>query len=340
MQVTLKDIAQKTGFSITTVSRALSGYSDVNAKTRARILDAAKQMGYRPNLVARQLRNQQTQTISMIVPSGPDGFEDDFFSVLMKGVTHAAARHHYDVLISALLPGDNEMDVYRRVVGGQRVDGVILARTYRNDPRIAYLREINVPFVVSGRASPDQPSDFPYIDADSQAGLALLVAHLVDYGHEHIGLILPPKQVAFTGYRLRGYQHGLAAANLPYRDDYIATADLTRDGGEQATAQLLAEQPRLTAIIACNDLMAIGAMNAVQARGLTVGVDVAISGFDDIPLAAHTTPTLTTIQQPIFTIGEELTTMLVSIMTEQGGTPAGKLIKPTLVIRESSGIKK
>jgi len=86
--------------------------------------------------------------------------------------------------------------------------------------------------------------------------------------------------------------------------------------------------------------MAIGAMNAVQARGLTVGVDVAISGFDDIPLAAHTTPTLTTIQQPIFTIGEELTTMLVSIMTEQGGTPAGKLIKPTLVIRESSGIKK
>lgn len=340
MQVTLKDIAEKTGFSVTTVSRALSGYSDVNDKTRSRILDAATQMGYRPNLVARQLRNQQTQTIGMIIPSGPDGFEDDFFSLLMKGVTHAAARHHYDVLISAMLPDDDEMEIYKRVVGGRRVDGVILARTHRNDPRITYLREINVPFVVSGRASPNHPSDFPYIDADSQYGVALMVKHFVDYGHHHIGLILSPEQVAFTGYRLQGYWDGLGAAGLPYRAEYVISANLTRAGGEQAAAQLLADHPRLTALIACNDLMAIGAIAAVHARGLAVGRDVAIGGFDDIPLAAHTAPPLTTIRQPIFTIGEELATMLVTIVNTPHDAETHKLLKPSLIVRASSGVNK
>jgi len=337
MQVTLKDIAQKTGYSITTVSRALSGYNDVNANTRALIMEAAATMGYRPNLVARQLRSQQTQTIGMVLPASQTHSEDDFFSLLLKGVTHAAARHHYDVLVSTWLPGDDEMDVYRRVAGGRRVDGFVLARTYRNDARIDYLREINMPVVVSGRRAPENDSDFPYIDADSQHGLAQLVTHLTEYGHEHIGLILPPAQLAFTDYRLNGYRDGLAAAYLPYRSEYVAAGDMTRESGQNAADALLSSYPRLTAIIACNDLMAIGAMNAVQVRGLTVGEDIAIGGFDDIPLAAHTSPPLTTVRQPIYTIGEALTDMLVQIMTDDNPDTTGRLLKPTLVIRESSG---
>lgn len=337
MQVTLKDIAKESGYSITTVSRALAGYDDVNEQTRLHITNIARHMGYRPNLVARQLQSQRTQTIGMVVPPSPTGYEDDFFSLLFKGVTFGATRHHYDVLVSAQLTESDEMAAYRRIAGGRRVDGLILARTHRDDPRIKYLNEIGHPFVVGGRATPGHSSDFPYIDADSQHGIWLLVQHLVEYGHRHIGLILPPEDIAYTAYRLAGYLDGLDTAGIGYVPEFVLHGDLTRDGGYDAAMQLLEQPPQLTAIIACNDLMAFGAMQAVTDRGLKVGEDIAIGGFDDLPLAQQTTPTLTTIRQPIFEIGQQLIDLLIRIINDDPPENVKRLVKPTLVIRESSG---
>jgi LacI family transcriptional regulator len=337
MQVTLKEIAEKAGFSVTTVSRALGGFSDVNEKTRQYIMQIAADLGYQPNLIARQLRSQRTYTIGLIIPAETRHFEDDFFSVLIRGVTHTAARHQYDVLVSAQLPESNEMDAYHRIVGGNRVDGMVLARTYRDDPRIAYLRSINHPFVVSGRSAPDQVSDFPYIDVDSRVGIAEMVTHFTGYGHTHIGLILPPRNIAFTPYRLDGYRDGLAAARIPYRQDYVVYGDMKRQGGEEAAAHLLESQPQITAIVACNDLMAIGAMSAVQGRGLRPGFDIAVGGFDDIPTAEHASPSLTTIRQPIYTIGEQLTEILIKVIANEPLKETRILLRPELVIRESSG---
>lgn len=337
IKVTLKDISRESGYSITTVSRALGGFSDVNEQTRAHILKIARELGYQPNLVARQLQSQRTYTIGLIVPASERCEEDDFFSTLLKGVTYSAAQFRYDVLVSGQLPDVDEMDAYRALVGGNRVDGMILARTNRNDPRIAYLKTVGHPFVVAGRSAPEENSDFPYIDADSRLGISMLVEHFVTYGHRHIGLILPPDQVAYTAYRYSGYRDGLAAANLPYRESYVAHGDLRREGGRQAAAQLLEELPEMTAIIACNDLMAMGAMQAVKERGLVVGRDIAVGGFDDIPAAMHHRPSLTTIRQPICEIGEQLTEMLLKIIMEQPLAQTGILVAPQLMIRESSG---
>jgi LacI family transcriptional regulator len=337
MQVTLKDIAEASGYSITTVSRALAGYDDVNEQTRAHIRVIAKRMGYHPNVVARQLQSQRTQTIGMIIPATLTGYEDDFFSLLLKGVTHAATRRHYDVLVSAQLHETDAMDAYRRIAGGRRVDGLILARTHRHDPRIQYLQEINHPFVVSGRASPGQLSDFPYIDADSQYGIRLLVDHFVSYGHRHIGLILPPEDIAYTPYRLNGYKHGLDEAGIAFDPNAVIHGDLTRKGGCKAMLELLHRTPHLTAVIACNDLMALGAITAISQSGLTVGDDVAVGGFDDLPLAEHAQPSLTTVRQPIYEIGEQLTDLLIRIIDGKTVNEPGKLLNPTLIIRESSG---
>jgi LacI family transcriptional regulator len=337
---TLKSIAKASGFSVTTVSRALAGYSDVKEKTREHIIQIANELGYQPNLVARQLRSQRTHTIGMVIPANVQGSEDDFFSTLIRGVSRAAAEHHYDILISAQLPNANEMDAYRRIVGGNRIDGIILARTHQNDERIEYLKQREHPFVVSGRLAPDQASDFPYIDLDSQTGLQMMVEHLIDYGHQHIGLILPPPDIAYTPYRLTGYRHGLAAARLPYRAEYISHGDLERDSGYRAAGELLRQQPQLTAIIACNDLMAMGAMAAVQERGLVVGPDIAVGGFDDIPSAQHTIPPLTTIRQPIFEIGQRLIEMLIKIIDGNPPIESQILLQPVLVIRDSSGPKR
>jgi LacI family transcriptional regulator len=324
MPVKLKDIAEKSGYSITTVSRALAGYDDVNEQTRNQIIELAISMGYQPNQVARQLRSSRTHTIGMIIPAGDQGFSDDFFSELMMGVGHAASEHGYDLLLSAQISADDHMDAYRRIVGGNRVDGVVLARTLQDDPRIEYLKQQNHPFVVAGRSAPGIPSDFAFIDADSQAGISMVVRHFAELGHEQIALLLPPEELAYTPYRWQGYQQGLEQAQIPYRADYVMYGDLKRSGGYEAAQRILDDFPQITAIIACNDPMAMGAMRAIQERGLTVGADVSVSGFDDIPAAEFTHPPLTTVRQPIYEIGERLVELQI-------------LLDPSLRVRDSSG---
>jgi len=340
MTVKLKDIADKSGFSITTVSRALAGYSDVNAETRQRIMQLAVSMGYQPNQVARQLRSQRTNTLGMIIPANDQGFSDDFFSELMMGVGHAASTHGYDLLLSAQTSTSSELDAYHRLVGGNRVDGVVLARTRQNDARITYLRQLKFPFVVSGRLTPDEVCDFPYVDVDSQTGIKMLVQHFMALGHQHIALLLPPPDIAYTPYRLRGYQEGLAALGVPFRQDYVQYGDLKRSGGYQAAQNLLANHPQVSAIVACNDLMAMGALSAIQEQGLKTPDDIAVAGFDDIPAAEYALSPLTTIHQPIYAIGERLIDMLVQMIQGQPPAEPQILLQPTLVIRESCGFKK
>jgi LacI family transcriptional regulator len=273
----------------------------------------------------------------MIIPAPTHNVDDDFFSILIKGVSYAAAQHQYDLLVSAVLPETDEMSVYRRVAGGRRVDGLIVARTHRDDPRIGYLKAHGHPFVVAGRLAPDDVSDFPYIDADSETGLRVMVEHFADYGHRRIGLVLPPQELAYTPYRLTGYREGLAAAGLPYEPDYVVSGDLTYQSGYRAGESLLDRLSELTAVIACNDLMALGVMAAVQDHGMVVGTDIAVGGFDDIPAAEHASPSLTTIRQPILRIGEELASMLVAIIGGETMDNKSVLIEPELAIRESSG---
>ena len=338
MQIKLKDVARKSGYSITTVSRALAGYSDVNEQTRQHIHETAASMGYQPNLLARQLRIQRTHTIGLIIPADDQSFSNDFFTRLLVGIGDAAARARYDLLISAQAPGEEEMSAYRRLVGGNRVDGVILARTRRQDPRIAYLKEKRIPFAVSGRGAPDEASDFSYIDVDSQAGIRAVVRHFVALGHRRIGLILPPADMAFTDFRHQGYREGLADSELPYRPEYVTSGDLLRGGGEQAAGALLEHYPELTALVACNDLMAFGAMAAIERRGQRVGADVAVAGFDDIPAAEYSQPPLTTVHQPIYDIGQRLVNVLLPQLRGETAETSAEILPYTLVVRASSGV--
>lgn len=340
MQVTLKDIAKKSGYSITTVSRALAGYDDVNEQTRHHIIAIANTLGYQPNLLARQLRTQRTQTLGLIIPSADNSISNEFFSQLLLGIGDSASRAGYSLLVSAHTPGEPEMTAYRRIVEGNRVDGVILARTRQHDERIAYLQRLQHPFVVNGRSAPGEPNDFPYIDVDSQTGIACIVHHLVELGHRQIGLILPPPEMAFTEYRHMGYRDGLAAAALDYHVDFVAYGDLQREGGFAQANALLDTHPEITAIVASNDLMALGAMHAAQARGLEVGIDLSVAGFDDIPVAEYAHPPLTTVHQPIYEIGRRLADLLSSIVNGEPPEQTQMLLSSTLVVRASTGLRR
>jgi LacI family transcriptional regulator len=341
MTVTLKDIAAAVGVSVTTVSRALAGYSDVAEGTRRRVQAVADELGYHPNLVARRLQKRRTDTLGFIMPTSDPRFADPFFSQLIAGIGNEAAANEYDLLVSSHAPdSEDERKVYERAARGRWVDGLIVVRTRENDARVRLLCQHNFPFVAFGRTDTgpgNHAIDFPYVDEDSVAGMRLLVQHFIGRGHRRIGFIAPPVGLTFGRYRLQGFQRTMADNNLPVEPEWIVEGDMTQRGGAEVVEHLLNLEPRPTAIIGGNDLMAIGAINRIQQHGLHVGVDIAVGGFDDIPTAAYANPPLTTVHQPIYDIGRMTCAMLVDIVNGRTPDQAHVLLTPRLVVRASSG---
>lgn len=336
MAVTLKDIAVRVGVSVTTVSRALAGYDDVAQATRQKILLAAEELGYYPSTTARQLQKRRTDTIGFVIPTFGPRFSDPFFSELLAGIGNEAVRHHMDLLVSTRPPDTpEEQDAYRRLVDGRRVDGVLVVRTRAEDPRLSYLIERGFPFVAFGRS---HAQDFPYLDVDGRKGMRDAVQHLIERGHRRIGYVSAPLDLNFASHRLEGYREILRENGLPYDEDLIVEGALTEEDGYRAAHHLLSDAPGTTAIALANDLMALGAMRAAHERGLTVGRDVAITGFDDIPLASHAHPPLTTVRQPIYDIGRQICHMIVQVIRGEPLAERHILLEPILVVRESSGM--
>ncbi|MCO6453247.1 MAG: LacI family DNA-binding transcriptional regulator [Caldilineales bacterium] len=335
MAVTIKDIAQQTGKSITTVSRALADYDDVSPATKELVRRVADELGYVPNTVARSLQKRRTDIIGLILPTFGPRFSDPFFSEFLAGVGNRAAESGYDLLVSTQAPGDGELEAYQRKVNGRRVDGLIVVRTRRNDARIDYLRETGFPFVAFGRT--EGVLDYPLVDEDSALGTRMLVEHMAALGHRQFAYISPPAELMLTHYRLQGLNEGLADADIRLDPSRIVTSDLTQRGGFRAMEELLDRPERPTAVIGGNDLMAIGAMSAAQHRGLAVGRDIAIAGFDDIPMAEHAHPPLTTVHQPIYQIGGMVSDMLIKLLLDEEIERPQIVLQPTLVVRRSTG---
>lgn len=336
MPVTLKDIAQRLDISVTTVSRGLAGYDDVAAETRQRILETADELGYIPNITARRLQKQRTDTLGFIMPTFGPRFSDPFFSEFIAGIGTEAANSELDLLVSTHAPDSaDEQRAYLKAAHGGWVDGLIVVRTRENDARIRLLHENNFPFVAFGRTNDDL--EYPYVDEDSAAGMRLLVQHLIDRGHHRIGFITPPRGLMFGRFRLQGFLETMAENRLPVVDHWVLEGDMTQRGGAEIAGRLMGLPERPSAIIAGNDLMAIGAINKLQQMGLQVGHDIAVAGFDDIPLSAYVSPPLTTIHQPIYEIGRRTCAMLIDLINGRQPAESHILLTPRLIVRESSG---
>lgn len=334
--VTLKDLAAKLELSITTVSRALAGYSDVAETTRQRVLRTAQEMGYVPDATARRLQKGRTDTIGFVIPTSGPRFSDPFFSELLAGIGNEAARHNFDLLVSTRPPDTPEEDaVYQRMAEGRLVDGLLIVRTRVQDRRIAYLSKLNFPFVAFGRS--DLDVEFPFVDEEGFRGLELVTQHLIDLGYQQLAFISAPWGLMFCVLRKAGLEASLKRNGLSIEPEHIIVSDLTQRGGFRAMNELLDLPSPPTAVIACNDLMALGAISAAQKRGLEVGRDIAITGFDDIPLAEHSHPSLTTVHQPIYDIGLRICDMLIRLIKGEELIERHVLLQPELIVRESSG---
>ena len=336
MPVTLKDIAARLNLSVTTVSRALGGYPDVAAETRRRVLQAAEEMGYYPNVIAQRLRKRRTDTIGFVIPTFGPRFSDPYFTELLAGIGNEAARQQFELLIATRSPDTpEERETYERMVYGRRVDGLLIARTRRRDERIAFLRRNGFPFVTFGRWEGEL--DFPYLDVDGQAGMEQATQHLIDLGHRRIAYIGAPSELMFAHFRLQGYRQAMQRNGLPIDEELVTVGDLTQKGGYEAAQRLLKLDDPPTAVLAANDLTALGVVSAVQERGLVVGRDLSVVGFDNIPQVEHSHPPLTTISQPIYEIGVTICRMLIQLLRGEELVERQLLWQPTLIVRASSG---
>ncbi len=335
MTATLKEIARRTGKSITTVSRALADYDDVSPETKALVRRVAAELGYTPNLMAQRLQKRRSDTIGLILPTFGPRFSDPFFSEFLACVGNGAAEHNYDLLVSTQAPGDRELQVYRQKVQSRQVDGFVIVRTRRQDARIHYLRDAGFPFVAYGRIEGEM--DFPYVGVDGTLGMKLVGEHLIGLGHRRIACIAPPPDLMFAEHRLAGLRDALRAHRLELAEEDVVVGDLTQKGGFEAAGQLLDRPQPPTAIVACNDLMALGAMSAIQERGLEVGKDIAVTGFGDIPMSEHSHPPLTTVHQPIYRIGKMVCEMLIQILRGEDLLSRQVMLEPKLIVRHSCG---
>jgi LacI family transcriptional regulator len=334
MPVTLKDIAVRTGKSIPTVSRALAGFADISQQTRDEVRRVAHELGYEPNAAARSLQQRRTHSLALILPTTSNlRFSDPFFSELLSGAVEQAAQFGFNVTVTTDT-GQDERETYLKHLRRRSADGYLLLRTQRQDARINLLREQDVPFVAFGRTEAD--NDFYCVDEDGAHGIRQAVDHLVALGHTRLACIAEPLNYTKSYHRVQGYLEGLEAHGLPLDATLLVETRFRQRSGKLAAQQLLDLPKPPTAIVACNDLLAFGAINEAQARGLVVGRDISITGFDDILWAEFGNPPLTTLRLPAHEVGRLVAEKLCRLVAAQA-VEKHTILRPALVVRQSSG---
>ncbi len=326
----LRDIARHAGVSVNTVSRALTGKPDVNAETRARVQDLAKELGYMPNLLARALLRGRSSLIGLVVTD----CTNPFYAGLIRAIESSLARLGYGMLLATSNEDTGKEDRALTILQEHRVDGILLTAVDVEAEHVRRLLSGLTPVVLLARRSPVYEG--PFVGTDNVAGAEQIMRYLIDQGHRRIAHIGRSDAATSGGERLRGYRSALAKAGIDVDESLIFPTLPSLEGGEAACDWLLGLHPAPTAVFAYNDTQAIGLMQALQQRGRQVPRDYSVAGFDDIQVSHLISPQLTTVAQPVDEIGARGASILIDLLNGQPA-PAPMLLQPTLVLRQSTG---
>lgn len=330
------DVAKLAGVSRTTVSFVLNEVPGVkiSEETRQRVLQAAQELNYYPTAAARSLASGKTHRIALILGQSEDRLAADaFLPAFLQGVT-ASVNHRSYLLMIQLAEAVPSHEAYSRLIREQQVDGLILSGPRSDDQILAELADDDFPLILHGRL---KGSGLPSVDVDNQAAGYQVTSHLIGLGHRRIGFISnAPLSYAGAHERFAGYKVALGEHDIALDQDLVRTAVFIPQSGRTAMEALLSLPDRPTAVFAASDVVAIGAMGAIQAAGLRIPEDVAIVGFDDIFLAAHLCPPLTTVRVPAYGLGWTAADMLINLIEGEEDISSVTL-ETELVIRESCG---
>jgi len=328
--VSVKDVAARSGVSFQTTSKVLNGGGSVSELTRARILQAASDLGYVPNLQARSLVMQRTQTVGVITSD----FSDRNLSRILAGAEQEARRQDFGVIISSIEAEGSGTDYALPAMMERRVDGILLAAPRMEDEAaLEHVLDRALPTVsvhpVPGGGVTTVGSD------DEQIGL-IATRHLLELGRRVIGSLIGARGQQTAEARLRGYRKALEEAHVAFDAGLIDEGGWDIAGGHAGTRRLVERHPDVTALFAQNDLMAIGALSALREAGRVVPNDCAVVGCDDIDMAPYTTPPLTTVHVPFYETGAEAMRLLLGMVSD-GPTGERSVVLPVhLIVRGSS----
>ncbi len=311
---TLKQIGAELGLSPATVSRALNGFPEVNAETRARVRAVADRLGYRPNRIAQRLVTGRSGMVGMILKIRPDMSADQTFFEMLTGLTAALAVHDVD-LVLAVDQGDDPVAPYAKMMERNILDGFILHLPLVDDQRVAFLASQKIPFVMHGRSEAE--ADYAFYDIDNEAVSGLAVAHLAALGHQRIVLVNGDPAQAFAQARSKGFSKAMGAQGLSLSDDQICHTPMTKASGYTEALKLLSAQDsiRPTALICSSTLVAAGVLQAATELNLSVPQDLSVVAHDDdFPTldASRMSPPLTVTRAPLDQACQPLADLLVS----------------------------
>ena len=336
-RITSRDVADLAGVSRTTVSLVLNNVKGVQIsdETRERVLDAAQQLGYVPNAAAQALAGKRAQIIGLILTRNPHHISSDaFLNQILDGLITAAHKHSIRLLID-IVEEKHQKKAYLELVRAKRIDGLILSGPRFDDEALFSLQQDRFPTVLMGQLP---GTDFYSVDIDNLSAAKQAVAHLVKLGHTRIACITnaAPTYTAAAD-RLNGYRQVLEESGLPIDDSLIRYGDFDPESGYEQMRDLLTTSDKPSAVFVTSDVVAIGAKAAVFEEGLAIPGDIALVGFDDVPLARYLNPPLTTVRLPASELATRASQMLIQLI--KGETPAEKqvLLDSQLIVRQSCG---
>ena len=332
MPITLKELAARARVHPSTISRVANHDPKLRiaSPTRLRIEALLRETEYRPNGVARGLKLRQTLVLAVVIPD----ITNPFFAALFRGVEDAASPRGYNVLLCNTDGSPARQRSHLQSLHTRRVDGVIMASSFLKDPTVRWLRHQGIPYVLVNRFSDDGHD--PFVGSDDVVGGRLATQHLIELGHRRIGHLAGKPTVSTGIMRRRGYRSALAEGGLAADPRLVVESGYTEDGGARAAERLLALPDRPTAIFAVTDMTAVGAFGVARRMSLRIPEDLAIVGYNDIPLATRMVPALTTVHVPIHDFGAAAARLLLEQI--ETGEPSRRrvIFNPELVIRGSS----
>ncbi|MCY9658695.1 LacI family DNA-binding transcriptional regulator [Paenibacillus chondroitinus] len=332
MKATIYDVAREAGVSIAAVSQVINGKGKISEERRNEIFLVMERLNYRPSVIAAALTGKKTYTLGLLVPD----ISNPFFAEIAHAVEDQGHKLGYSIVICSTHNEDERIERYLTLLQQKSVDGMIIGTGMDNLELLSPLVDKSIPIVSIAREMAS-----PYVQTvhvgDFEGG-KLAAQHLLELGHTRIAVLAEHLKVSSSRERIRGFREALAGAGLELPEASVKSGgyDLLRDGKRQ-TMELLQQEGRPSALFCCNDLLAIGALQAAKALGLRVPEDVSIVGFDDTILASVTDPPLTTIAQPIEAMGKLAVDLVIAQLANKADAKPEQVLKPELVVRKSTG---
>ncbi len=336
-RVTSRDVAERAGVSRTTVSFVLNNVpgANISEETRQRVLQAAKELGYVPNAAARSLASRRTYTLGLVLVRNQSHIAADaFLPQVIHGLAEATRHAGFRLLLEPV-EDISHPDAYIHLVRAKQIDGIVLSGPRSDDEQLRALVDEDFPVVLLGQLPGNSAC---FVDVDNRSAARRAVEHLIRLGHRRIGCITnaPPE---YTGgaHRLAGYRDALESADLTFEERLVRFGDFVPESGYQAAHSLLREATPPTALFVASDVVALGAMAAIREHGLTIPDDIALVGFDDVPLARYVDPPLTTVRLPATELGRQAGQMLINLVQHGKVAVRSVMLETELVIRASCG---